>query len=111
MSQSLSLNDLLKSVMGAAMDANRELLAHEIRSLREYFEKNPDDGALEPKTLKMLLPQKHINEGESNEQVMGYSSRSSFFISVYGSGRTHCRPEVPNYENGSYEEWKKKHHG
>jgi len=68
MSDSLSLNDLLKSVMHAAMDANNELHNHERRSLYNHLKYNNQDNTLEPTTVTMKLPQKHINAGEDPEQ-------------------------------------------
>ncbi|MEP1141065.1 MAG: DUF2589 domain-containing protein [Balneola sp.] len=62
------MNDLLKSLMSAAMDANRELHDHEIRALRNHFKQNEKDGYWEPNTVKMKLPQKHIQAGDELEQ-------------------------------------------
>ena len=54
--------------MSAAMDANWELHDHEIHALRRHFKQHEQDGHWEPNTVKMKLPQKHIQAGEEHEQ-------------------------------------------
>ena len=54
--------------MSAAMDANKELHDHEIHALRNHFRENEQEGHWEPNTVKMKLPQKHIQAGDEHEQ-------------------------------------------
>lgn len=57
-----NLDDLLRAISVAVHEANRELTDCARQDFERHFQANY--GALEPKTLPLVLPRDHLTEGE-----------------------------------------------